>query len=193
MQDAAAALAELNIPFSYGVAAAIFAGLVLAMMLWLMQTRRNSRAFSGVQRLVEPAERAQGAPPQKPAVQFRDEATIVAEISTAKKSGDEAALAPLRLENGRRLAFEDNNRKATDELVQSVVLAKSNGLREVHAEARLELAALSEARGDLTTACEHWQIARMIYHELGQDADVDRTDANMLRNRCPTDWVLTDF
>ena len=47
--------------------------------------------------------------------------------------------------------------------------------------------------GDLTTACEHWQIARALFHELKQGRDHAAVETRMLRNGCPTDWVLTDF
>lgn len=193
MQDVAAAFSDLSIPVPFAIAVAISTGLILAMMIWLLQSRRTSRSVSGTHSLIGTGGAEQSLPPQKPVAQFRDEATIVAEISVAKTSGNDAELAPLRLENGRRFAFQEDDRKATDEFIQAVVLAKGSELPEIHAAARLELASLSEARGDLTTACEHWQIARMIYHELDRQEDVDRTDANMLRNQCPTDWVLTDF
>jgi hypothetical protein len=66
-------------------------------------------------------------------------------------------------------------------------------LPETHAEARIELAELARADGDLTSACEHWQMAKLMFHETGRRADQDRMADVMRQNRCPTDWVLTGF
>jgi hypothetical protein len=52
---------------------------------------------------------------------------------------------------------------------------------------------LAHKDGDLTTACEHWQIARALFVELKQDGAHESVEVRMLRNGCPTDWVLTDF
>lgn len=123
----------------------------------------------------------------------RDQAAIARDIAKAENKGNDERLAELHLEHGCCLLTAADANAAADALRKSVVLASRLDLKAVHAAARLELAQISEVNGDLTTACEHWQIARMLYHDLGQQDDVDQTDAKMLSNGCPTDWVLTDF
>ncbi|CFX30661.1 conserved protein of unknown function [Candidatus Filomicrobium marinum] len=118
---------------------------------------------------------------------------VQADIAAAGRVGDPGPLAALYLS----LALLD--REAGDEagaaasLRQSVVFASQANNPEVHARARLELGDIAHRAGDLTMACEHWQMARSLF-ELAELADekVD-VDARMQRNGCPTDWVLTDF
>ena len=78
-------------------------------------------------------------------------------------------------------------------LKQAVVAATQAGRRDLHAEARMELAELAAAHGDMTTACEHWQLARMLFQEAGLRTESDRASEYMRRQRCPTDWFLTGF
>jgi hypothetical protein len=78
-------------------------------------------------------------------------------------------------------------------LRKSIRGAAGAELKETHARARLALGDLAHESGDLTTACEHWQIARALFHELKQSREHDAAEQRMLRNGCPTDWVLTDF
>jgi hypothetical protein len=63
----------------------------------------------------------------------------------------------------------------------------------IEAAARLELGDLARASGDLTTACEHWQIARTLFADAARHADADVMEMRMERAGCPTDWVLTQF
>jgi hypothetical protein len=63
----------------------------------------------------------------------------------------------------------------------------------VHAEARVQLAELALADGDLTSACEHWQMAKLMFHEMGRRADQERISDLMRTHRCPSDWILTNF
>ena len=72
-------------------------------------------------------------------------------------------------------------------------VASKTGDKKVHGEGRLELAEMAREDGDLTTACEHWQIARRLFSELGLTAELKRPDALMRQHGCPTDWVLNDF
>ncbi|MEZ5775423.1 MAG: hypothetical protein R3D33_12180 [Hyphomicrobiaceae bacterium] len=58
------------------------------------------------------------------------------------------------------------------------------------AAARIAFADLSVARGDLTSACEHWQLARELLRRTGQWSAADEIDRAMHRSGCPTDWVL---
>ena len=63
----------------------------------------------------------------------------------------------------------------------------------MHAEARLELAEIARASGDLTTACEHWQIARGLFSDLKHAKGRGKAETLMREHGCPTDWVLNDF
>jgi hypothetical protein len=82
---------------------------------------------------------------------------------------------------------------AADKLRNAIILASRIGDRQLHAAARLELGDIAQAEGDLHTACEHWQMARSLYEEEARAADAEACANRMMRNGCPTDWVLTDF
>jgi hypothetical protein len=71
----------------------------------------------------------------------------------------------------------------------------SSKLKEARTEARarLELGDIARASGDLTTACEHWQLARALFADVHQPAELHAAEARMERAGCPTDWVLTQF
>ncbi len=60
-------------------------------------------------------------------------------------------------------------------------------------EARYFLAKVNMAMGDLTLACEHWQIARELYKAAGETDRVKEIEKDMRKNGCPTDWVLNGF
>jgi hypothetical protein len=62
-----------------------------------------------------------------------------------------------------------------------------------HAAARLALAEEAHRVGDLTTACEQWQMARTAFLQGGETEQHARIEKRMRENGCPTDWVLTDF
>jgi len=124
---------------------------------------------------------------------FRDEQTITKHIEIAEFAGDQEALARLYLERACLDVSNGAHDAAGDLLRKSILLATSHNIKDIHAAARLELAEIAEADGDMTTACEHWQMARTLFHELDAQDDIKRTDARMLSNGCPTDWVLTDF
>ena len=63
----------------------------------------------------------------------------------------------------------------------------------IEAVARLELGDLARSHGDMTTACEHWQLARSLYAELKRVDEVTAAVKRMEKAGCPTDWVLTKF
>lgn len=113
-------------------------------------------------------------------------------IRSAEASNDQAALASLYLAAARSEIAEGRLEEAAEQLRASVRAAVKSRSKTVQAEARLELAELARAAGDLTTACEHWQLARALFHEL-QDERVGKTETLMQKHGCPTDWVLNDF
>lgn len=82
---------------------------------------------------------------------------------------------------------------AAETLRAAIMQASRSGDRRGHARARLELGDIAQAEGDLITACEHWQMARSLYEEEDRPAEAEQCGSRMLKNGCPTDWVLTDF
>lgn len=96
------------------------------------------------------------------------------------------ALARSRLEAGAAAEAEELFR-------QCIRAAVGAADKSVHGKARLALGDLAHAAGDPTTACEHWQIARAVFHEIDDKHEHAQAESRMLANGCPTDWVLTDF
>lgn len=114
-------------------------------------------------------------------------------VAGAEKAGDEARLAGLSIELARLFDAEGRTIDAGEMLRKSIRIAARLGLKETHAAARLALGDLSRQCGDLTTACEHWQLARGLYAELGKAAELEAAETRMRNSGCPTDWVLNDF
>lgn len=114
-------------------------------------------------------------------------------IRAAEAENNQAALASLYLSFARDEIAAGRVDQAADHLRSSVRSAAKSRFAAIQAEARLELAELARAAGDLTTACEHWQIARALFHDLKQKAELGETENLMRKHGCPTDWVLNDF
>lgn len=114
-------------------------------------------------------------------------------IRSAEASSDRAALASLYLSFAQDEIAQGKTESAAEHLRESVRAAAKSKNAAVQAEARLELAELARASGDLTTACEHWQLARALFHELKQNTRLGDTETLMRKHGCPTDWVLNDF
>jgi len=154
-------------------------GIVL-LLVFLLSLRGRRR------RSAEPE--AAGLPPTR-----LDSAALTAALREAEASGETERLPGLYLSLAGCRLEEKNRSDAEDLLRKSIRGAAGTQQKDIHARARLALGDLAHAGGDLTTACEHWQIARAIFHELKQGRDHDAVETRMLRNGCPTDWVLTDF
>lgn len=118
---------------------------------------------------------------------------LLAAIASAEQSGDEKRLAGLYVALARHHMSTGRTDEAAGVLRQSIRIASRLGLGAEHAAARLELGDIARASGDLTTACEHWQIARGLYFELENADALEAAEARMQRTGCPTDWVLNDF
>jgi len=114
-------------------------------------------------------------------------------LARAEAKGDESELADLHLALAREKLAAGRVDEAADQLRKSIRVASRIGKKKTHAEARLELADIARADGDLTTACEHWQIARGLFSELKHAKELDKAETLMRRHGCPTDWVLNDF
>ena len=134
----------------------------------------------------------------EPAVEPEQESDIdVSALTTAvleAERGDEPERLPaLYYSLAQRHLQDGEPAEAADLLRKCIRTAARAPHKAVHAKARLVLGDISHAEGDLTTACEHWQIARAIFHELNDKRDHAEAEQRMLSNGCPTDWVLTDF
>jgi hypothetical protein len=115
------------------------------------------------------------------------------EIARAEAAGDEAALARLCLALARERTVVGEIAAAADLLRRSIRCASLQKLHETHGRARLELGDLERMSGDLTSACEHWQMARKIASDLHDAALLRAAEERMQRHGCPTDWVLNEF
>jgi Tfp pilus assembly protein PilF len=114
-------------------------------------------------------------------------------VERAQAKGDESELADLHLALAREKLSARRVQEAGDQLRKSIRIASRIGNKKTHAEARLELAEIARAEGDLTTACEHWQIARALFSDLSHAKGRDKAETLMREHGCPTDWVLNDF
>lgn len=121
------------------------------------------------------------------------EQRLMSALETAQANNDQVGLARDSVELARLLLARDARPAAEVLLRKAVMVARRAKLPETHAEARIELAELARADGDLTSACEHWQMAKLMFHETGRRGDQDRMADVMRQNRCPTDWILTGF
>jgi len=145
----------------------------------------------GAQKNIPGGEGPTGYVAQPP--KHRDEATISKHIKIAELAQDQKDLAALYLEQARLELSKGDSVTAGDLLRKSIMLSTTHDFKKIHAEARLELADIAQVDGDPITACEHWQMARGLFHEIDAQKDVKKTDQHLLSNGCPTDWVLTDF
>lgn len=78
-------------------------------------------------------------------------------------------------------------------LQQVIIAARQRKDMRTEARARIELAAISEAEGDATSACEHFQIARQLYLDAQAPNSAHRVEASMRKLGCPSGWVLEGF
>ncbi len=118
---------------------------------------------------------------------------LVARIAHAEQNSVRADLPRLYLERAIGLRATGDLRGAASDLRRSIILATELGQRQVHALGRLELGDICETEGDLTTACEHWHMARDLFLGERASADAEAVKRRMEMRGCPTDWVLTEF
>lgn len=130
-------------------------------------------------------------PPTLPTYAGADTNELARRLEEAERRNDGRAAAPLLLALARRARAEGSDAVASAHLRRCIRTA--TGDRLVQAAARLELGDIAEAGGDLTTACEHWQLARQLAGELGLAQEAAVAAARMAAHGCPTDWVLNDF
>jgi hypothetical protein len=118
---------------------------------------------------------------------------LAAAIAKLEAGGEDAELAGLYIRQATAYVEQGRKEEAASRLRDAIRVAALNGLAAPHALARVELGDLYLSNGDPITACEQWQIARNLFHDLARRVDRDDVDKRMLGNGCPTDWVLTDF
>jgi hypothetical protein len=107
---------------------------------------------------------------------------------------EDSVLSPdTLLARARDLMATGSAEDAAIQLRLCVRLASKLKQSHVEADARLELGDLAQAGGDLTTACEHWQMARTLFSDLKRVSEAVDVEGRMERAGCPTDWVLTKF
>lgn len=134
------------------------------------------------------------ATPSPPAVPSITTNALELALADAEQRFDDAAVAKLSLEMAQRLLADGQSDSfAATHLRRAIILASRLGDTATHAAARLELGDLVAGQGDMTTACEHWQIARQIFWDGGESQMLAEADRRMIANGCPTDWVLNDF
>lgn len=145
-------------------------------------------------RVAEPAIASVSEPvPEPDSGSVLDVSALTAAIDEAETGGEPERLPALYLHLARRRLDAGEAAAAGDLLRKCIRAAAAAPHKAVHASARLLLGDIAYADGDLTTACEHWQIARAIFHELKDKRHHAQAESRMLSNGCPTDWVLTDF
>ncbi|CAA2140654.1 hypothetical protein [Hyphomicrobium sp. ghe19] len=130
---------------------------------------------------------------QTPLAPVESVETILEKIETALARGEKTALSGLYYELAAahaRLGKADARMAA---LRSAAGYGALHGPPGAHAAARLALGEAAHSAGDLTTACEQWQMARTAYLQAGEAEHHARIEKRMRDNGCPTDWVLTDF
>lgn len=120
-------------------------------------------------------------------------AALQSQINEAMKAQPNNTLAPLFLEMARHHKVAGDESSYLAALRSAAGLAAQHGPLHAHAEARLQLAEAAYVAGDLTGACEQWQMARDALYNDGQKEAHAQVEKRMRDNGCPTDWVLTDF
>lgn len=122
-----------------------------------------------------------------------DIAALEQRATDAEANARFADIAPIYLMIAAAHDQSGNGAGRMTALRSAAGLAAKYGPLGAHAEARLALAEVAYQAGDLTGACEQWQLARSALLEDGQTSEHARIDKRMRDHQCPTDWVLTDF
>jgi hypothetical protein len=127
------------------------------------------------------------------AVLDEDAMTIGRRIDAAKAADNKAVLADLYLAQARAYQKLGHEKARMAALTSAAACASLYGPEASHASARMQLAEAAYSAGDLTSACEHWHLARGAFQASGQTEEHARVEKLMRDHGCPTDWVLTEF
>ena len=121
-------------------------------------------------------------------------AALAKKLAEAEIAGNQDEIADLKVALGTaRFREGASSSDAANDVRSGLIMAMQQGRALSQAHARLALGDLCKAGGDPTTACEHWQLARDIFHKSGEAEHRKSAEARMRANGCPTDWVLNDF
>ncbi len=167
------------------------AAVLMLIGLLARRLRKTQRTSDAPVRAVDTGARRDIAPVRSAEIESVD--TITQKIETAIMSGEKTSLAGLYLdlaESNEKLGNGDARMSA---LRSAAGYGALHGPSSAHAAARLALGEAAHQAGDLTSACEQWQMARTAFLEGGDTEQHDRVEKRMRENGCPTDWVLTDF
>lgn len=149
---------------------------------------------SAQQLTAKPASAARETRDTAAAPPVADIGAIADKIAAAEANDSrKGELAALYLELARAYVADGRGDAALGAFRSAAGNGALHGPADVHAEARLALGEVAQAAGDLTGACEQWQIAKSVFHDLGMRDAHGKVDARMRANGCPTDWVLTEF
>jgi hypothetical protein len=162
----------------------VFAGAIAALLIAAALLTWSRRSQRHVARRVEIATVA--------AVPALTGAELANEVRAAETNGAEERLPALYLALAQS-KISDGAAAEGEELLRKILRLTGQRSKDSHAKARVLLGDVAKAKGDLSTACEHWQMARAIFYELDRKGDHASVETRMLKNGCPTDWVLTDF
>ena len=123
-----------------------------------------------------------------------DEAgAIGTRIDAAKAQDNKAVLADLYLAQAHAYQKLGDEKARMASLASAAGYASLHGPEATHAIARMQLADAARSTGDMTSACEHWHLAREAFRASGRGEEFARVEKLMRDNGCPTDWVLTEF
>ncbi|MFA5958111.1 hypothetical protein [Hyphomicrobium sp.] len=129
-------------------------------------------------------------PPQKATVSID---TLTSKIEAAIVNGEKTSLSSLYFDLAAAHGLDGNLTARMAALRSAAGYGALHGPQTAHAAARLALGEEAHQAGDLTSACEQWQLARTAFQEGGDAEQHARVEKRMRENGCPTDWVLTDF
>lgn len=166
------------------------AALVTLLLLLARRRRKSANTAAPVRGVGAPTPVA-AEPERVPVIESAD--AITAKIEAAVAKGAKASLANLYLDLARAHEHVGNGEARMAALRSAAGYGALHGPPSAHAVARLALGEAAHQAGDLTSACEQWQMARTAFLESGDAEQHDSVEKRMRENGCPTDWVLTDF
>jgi hypothetical protein len=126
-------------------------------------------------------------------VELQDIDAISKKIEDALARGEKTSLSGLYFDLASGHERLGNVEARMSALRSAAGYGALHGPPVAHAAARLALAETAHQAGDLTSACEQWQMARTAFLQGGDTEQHARVEKRMRENGCPTDWVLTDF
>lgn len=151
----------------------------------------SSESFHAISQPTSGAVHPAPEPPRQAVLESAE--TIIAKIESAMERGEKTSLSALYFDLAAAYGRDGNNDARMTALRSAAGNGALYGPHLAHAAARLALGEAAQEAGDLTSACEQWQLARSAFLEGGHTEEHARIEKRMRDNGCPTDWVLTDF